>query len=396
MIRSFERSLIVLSVLISTFFGVTGGAAVDASADSATQDLAATIRETKEVINEAESERRRILGSLYAINLRMKKISKDKSELTDDLIQSQDAVERVVIAIQTLEAQISKQRISLKSRLRALYKISGESFIGAIFSSQNAYEFDSTLRNLKIISDNDFQMIRSYRENLRTLAKQRLRLKSQVEKLLLVEKRIQRQEKLLSQEHLAKSNLAASIEKSTRQRISEIHRLRKNHSAADAEIAHLLKPSMYEKKGSLAAPVGSGVISKDFGLHVDPVFKFRMSHKGWQIKVPSRTAVVSTDEGRVVFVDHLEDHGRTLIVDHGDHYYSVYIGLSSARVVVGDTVSRNHILGQVDGELYFEIRHFSEPENPASWISAKSSLLAQKGRNLSMPVSERHARANIQ
>lgn len=374
----------------------TGSAALNERHDSATKNLAATIRETKEVINEAESERRRVLGSLYAINLRMKKISKDKSKLTDDLIQSQDAVESVVIAIETLEGQISKQRTTLKSRLRALYKISGESFIGAIFSSQNAYEFDSTLRNLKIISDGDFQIIRSYRENLRTLAKQRSRLKSQVEKLLLVEKRIQRQEKLLAQEHLAKSTLAASIEQSTRRRISEIHRLRQKHSAADVEIAYLLKPSMYEKKGSLVAPVASGAIIKDFGLHVDPKFKFRMSHKGWQIRVSPRTSVVAADEGTVVFLNYLEGHGRTLIVDHGDHYYSVYIGLSAVRVGTGDRISRNQSLGQADAELYFEIRHFSEPENPASWISAKSSLLTQKERNLSVPVSERHARANIQ
>lgn len=370
--------------------------AVGDSKDSVPENLAATIRETKEVINEAESERRRVLGSLYAINLRMKKISKDKSKLTDDLIQSQDAVDSVAATIQTLEGQIAKQRTALKSRLRALYKISGESFIGAIFSTRNAYEFDSTLRNLKIISDNDFQVIRSYRENLRTLAKQRTRLKSQVEKLLIVEKRIQRQEKLLAQEHGAKSALAASIEQSTRKRISEIHRLRKTHSAADAEIAHLLKPSMYEKRGSLAAPVAVGSIAKDFGLHVDPEFKFRMSHKGWQIKVPSRTPVVATDEGSVVFSDHLPGYGRTLIVDHGDHYYSVYSGLAALRVSVGDEVTRSESLGSVDTTLYFEIRHFSEPENPASWISAKSSLLTQKDRNLSVPVSERHARANIQ
>jgi murein hydrolase activator len=344
--------------------------------------LADTIRETKEVINESESARRKLLGSLYAINLRMKKISTEKGKLTDELMQSQDGVETVASAIQALETQISKQRLALKKRLRALYKISGESVVGAVFSTTNAYEFDSTLRNLKLISDKDFQMIQSYRENLKTLASQRKKLKSQVERLLLVERRIKKQENLLAQEHHAKSALAATIEKDTRKRMSEIKRLRQSHSTDDAEIAHLLKPSIYEKKGTLVAPVALGTIVKDFGLRIDEKFKFKMSHKGWQIGVARPTTVVATDEGSIVFSGILPAYGATLIVDHGDHYYSIYSGLQKIQVAVGDEVLRAQALAQAETGLYFEIRHFSEPENPASWISAKSSLLTRKNAPL--------------
>lgn len=354
--------------------------------------LAETIRETKEVINESEAARRKLLGSLYAINLRMKKISKDKGKLTDELMQSQDGVETVATAIQTLEIQIDRQRRGLKKRLRTLYKISGESFVGAVFSTKNAYEFDSTLRNLKLVSDKDFQMIQSYRLNLSLLAQQRKKLKTQVERLLIVEKRIRKQERLLAQEHQAKSTLASSIEKDTRKRISEIRRLRKTRSADDTEIAHLLKPSIYEKKGSLIAPISTEYIIKDFGLRIDEKFKFKMSHKGWQIAVSQTTGVVATDEGVVAFTGPLPGYGATLILDHGDHYYSVYSGLSSIKVSVGDEVPRSGFLGQAETGLYFEIRHFSEPENPASWISAKSSLLTQQNASL----ESKQAKANFE
>ncbi len=350
--------------------------------EAPSEKLADRIRETKEGINEAEYERRRLLASLYAINLRMKKISTDKGKLTDELIQSQDAVETVAAAISSLEAQIKKQRHGLKNRLRALYKISGESYIGAVFSTRNAFEFDSTLRNLKIVSDHDFQMILSYRENLTSLAQQRKKLKSQVEKLLLVEKRIKRQEGLLAREHQAKSALAATIEVDTRRRVSEIKKLRLSHSVADVEIEHLLKPSIYEKKGTLVAPVAAGFVSKDFGLRIDEKFKFKMSHKGWQIDVKALTAVVASEEGKVVFAGTLDGYGQTMILDHGDHYYSLYAGLSTLKAIHGKDVAAGEVIGQAEASLYFEIRHFSEPENPASWISSKSTLLAQKNRPL--------------
>ncbi len=363
-----------------------------------TGNLAEKIRETKEGINEAEFERRRVLGSLYAINLRMKKISTDKGKLTDELMQSQDAVETVVAAIHALETQIRKQRLSLKNRLRALYKISGESYIGAVFSTKNAFEFDSTLRNLKIVSDHDFQLIQSYRENLHARAQQRKKLKSQVERLLLVEKRIKKQEVLLAGEHEAKTKLAAMIEKDTRQRMSEIKHLRQTQTVADVEIERLLRPSIYEKKGSLAAPVAVGSIAKDFGLRVDDRFKFKMSHKGWQIKVPVPAPVLACDEGVIVFSGNLEGYGSTVIIDHGDHYYSIYAGVSAASIIKmapGKSVVRNEAIAQTESDLYFEIRHFSEPENPASWISAKSSLLTQKHRPLDTAFEKQQAKADF-
>lgn len=347
------------------------------------EDVASKLRETREVINESEVEKRKLLGSLYAINQRMKKISMDKGRLTDDLLQSQDAVATLAAAIQTLEAQIAKQRASLKVRLRALYKVSGDRHFGAIFSSHSAFEFDSALRNLKIISDRDFQLIRSYRTNLADLGKQRSKLKRQVERLLLVEKRVQRQETLLAKEHQAKSQLASQIDQETRRRISEIRRLRRSVAPADQELAQLLRPSIFEKRGSLMSPVAAGHIVRDFGLHVDDRFRFKITHKGWRIRVPEggirgTTAVLATDDGTVVFVGDLDGYGQTVILDHEDHYYSIYSGVEPVQHPVGTKLRRGENFAEVRGSLYFEFRHFSEPENPAQWISKQSPLLSDK------------------
>lgn len=354
-------------------------------------DVASKLRETREVINESEAEKRRLLGSLYAINQRMKKISMDKGRLTDELLQSQDAVTTVAGAIQNLESQIAKQRQSLRVRLRALYKVSGDRHFGAIFSSQSAFEFDSALRNLKIISDRDFQLIQSYRANLLDLGRQRSKLKKQVERLLMVEKRVQKQESLLAKEHQAKSLLANQIDQETRKRISEIRRLRRTVAPADQEIAELLRPSIYEKRGTLFAPVSTGNIVRDFGLHVDSRFGFKITHKGWRIQVSNRdekagpmsnsgsaTPVQAIDDGTIVFWGHLDGYGNTAIINHEDHYYSIYSGIHGSELSLGKKLRRGEVFAKVQHTLYFEFRHFSEPENPANWISKQSPILSQK------------------
>ncbi len=392
-------SIAALGVLLSALFAFPIEA-LSVSAEVATgtseedSGIAKKLRENREVINESEAEKRRLLGSLYAINQRMKKISSRKGRLTDELLQSQDAVATVAAAIKTLEDQIGKQRKSLKIRLKALYKISGESYFGAVFSTSNAFEFDSTLRNLKIISDRDFQLIRSYRSNLALLGQQRKKLRGQVEKLLLVEKRIQKQEGLLAQEHQAKSMLANRIDSETLKRISEIRRLRQTVNVSDVEIAQLLKPSIYEKKGTLLAPVASGQIAREFGLHVDQEHQFKISHKGWLINVTTDTPVVSADDGTVVFEGALAGYGNTLIVDHDDHYYSVYAGLAKVESENGTRVRRGQRLAVASGQLYFEFRHFSEPENPSHWISRQSAIqTGQISKNLERKLAAQSADA---
>lgn len=93
-----------------------------------------------------------------------------------------------------------------------------------------------------------------------------------------------------------------------------------------------------------------------------------------EMLAPSGTPVRSVAAGRVSFADRYDDYGLTVIVDHGDHYYSVYASLSAADVHVGDTVTagaRVGAVGSVDGtapKLYFELRHNASTLDPAPWL----------------------------
>ena len=88
----------------------------------------------------------------------------------------------------------------------------------------------------------------------------------------------------------------------------------------------------------------------------------------------SGTAVRAVAAGRVSFADRYDDYGLTLILDHGDHYYSVYASLGSVDIHVGDTTNageRIGTVGSIDGSsprLYFELRHNAATLDPAPWL----------------------------
>jgi septal ring factor EnvC (AmiA/AmiB activator) len=94
---------------------------------------------------------------------------------------------------------------------------------------------------------------------------------------------------------------------------------------------------------------------------------------GVEILAPSGTAVRAVYAGRVGFADRYGAYGRIVILDHGDHYYTVSGNLGSIDVKVGDEVSAGERIGTVgdDGQgsmLYFELRHGSQTIAPAPWL----------------------------
>ena len=84
-------------------------------------------------------------------------------------------------------------------------------------------------------------------------------------------------------------------------------------------------------------------------------------------------AVRSVAAGHVVFADRYDAYGLTVIVDHGDRYYSVYASLGGTDARVGDLVGAGARIGTSsssgkDEAVYFEIRRGSNPEDPGPWL----------------------------
>jgi septal ring factor EnvC (AmiA/AmiB activator) len=77
--------------------------------------------------------------------------------------------------------------------------------------------------------------------------------------------------------------------------------------------------------------------------------------------------------GRVAFADRYGPYGRIVILDHGDHFYTVSGDLDEIDVKIGQDTAAGERLGTVgdDGQgamLYFEVRHGSQTVPPAAWL----------------------------
>jgi len=104
---------------------------------------------------------------------------------------------------------------------------------------------------------------------------------------------------------------------------------------------------------------------------------------GLEMQAPVGTPVRAVAAGRVAFADRYDPFGRIVILDHGDHYYTVMGDLGSVDVRVGDDLSAGAKVGSVGAgsagpdagadsvrapALYFEVRRGANAVDPAVWL----------------------------
>lgn len=130
--------------------------------------------------------------------------------------------------------------------------------------------------------------------------------------------------------------------------------------------------TLLEQRGRLPWPV-SGVVARGFGVQREQGIPV-VSH-GLDIAAGRGQPVSCVCEGTVVFRGWLERWGNTLIVNHGEGYYSVYGCLDRMRKDMGGRVAAREVIGEVGYDsrqerplLHFEIRHHEVPEDPLTWL----------------------------
>lgn len=95
---------------------------------------------------------------------------------------------------------------------------------------------------------------------------------------------------------------------------------------------------------------------------------------GLSMTAPPGTSVRAVFGGRVAFADEYADYGQTIILDHGDNYYTVSANLGGIEVRVGEDVTAGSRLGTLGagaggrGELYFEVRRGNDTLPPSEWF----------------------------
>jgi murein DD-endopeptidase MepM/ murein hydrolase activator NlpD len=132
--------------------------------------------------------------------------------------------------------------------------------------------------------------------------------------------------------------------------------------------------SIGAEKRSLPWPAQGRVIG-EFGMEVNPRYGTQVPSNGIDIAAEEGTPILAVGAGVVEFVDWLPGYGRTVIVNHGGGFYTLYAHASTFAVKRGDKVAPGQILARVGDSdsikgpcLHFELRQGERALNPREWL----------------------------
>ena len=251
---------------------------------------------------------------------------------------------------------------------------------------------------IKIISEHDRSLADEIRRNLVEIEAKRTVLERELTDIRKIDKEKLSRKKWLEQRRRVRNKELGNLKrdrqkmsvalnqrkKAAQQMESIISRLDRERVARIAELERRRKEMellgsvpFKELKGKLPWPIEGKVISR-FGTYQNPNLKTVTENTGIDIHGSEGTEVRSIYDGIVTTVTYIRGYGNTVILDHGDGFYSVYTHVMDVEVEENSYVNARDIIahvgdsGSLEGtKLHFEIWGNKDKLNPELWLKKR-------------------------
>lgn len=282
--------------------------------------------------------------------------------------------ESIRIELDLVSARGQEAQRRMLARGRAFYRLARVGILpvggglGALFEHAAKVErtrraLEQDLADSRAVADRKVALLRKLGEVSSRLAK----LDSEREGLLRASAALD--------EHLDGVRLSRNDAPSTSEAVASTSPVREARGNPDAPPPADATDGFRAMKGRLPLPLA-------IRTEIRRVRRSGASGPGVELSAPPGTPVRAVFPGRVAFADHYDSFGTVVILDHGDHFYTLMGDLGSMDVRVGDDLSAGARIGTV-GErrsdvdngglrrssvLYFEIRRGASTLDPGPWL----------------------------
>ncbi len=335
----------------------------------------------KEIVLTKEKEKKllgketSILENLQTLDSQLYLKGKELKKLEMELAQTKERLKQTKAQIANLSKGLEKTRGDLFLRLNALYKMERVLPEVLLLPLESYHDLLRVDKYLKIIIHFDHRLIETYRYQMalkeryqEELVQDQLQWKKNIfeverkkEEIKKVKKEKQELLKSIQNQKLVYQKLVRELEERAKELQSLVDKLERERS-----LLAYGKTKIEPLRGKLIPPVQGKVIS---------LFKER-GQNGIEIKAPIGAEVRAVLPGKVLYADWFKGFGNLIIIDHGDHTFTVSGYCSELLKKPGDIVSQGETIalvgsaGSLKGPcLYFEIRHQGKPQDPLHWIS---------------------------
>jgi septal ring factor EnvC (AmiA/AmiB activator) len=367
-----------------------------------TRELEQSRKRLEEIRRERDrlqQQQQRLQGQVHDVNDELHNLERQREstqKIVDEIERQigglSGQLDRTSAELILAEDNLAERRAVLERRLVDIYKRGALYTFQALLAAESFGELLSRYKYLYLTSRQDRALVGD-------VEKLRNRVEDQRDDLLDVRKQLDRTREERAAEYSkftelvqARARRLAQLRRSARTTEQRLEELRRDEARLNDVLASLERARRDEAaRGPRGAtPVPGSITTADLGRldwPVEGAIVYRFGRdtlpsggiirwNGVGIAAGSGTPVKAVESGKVRLVGQFGTYGLTVVLEHGNGYYSVYSHLQSAGVELSANVARGQTIGAVGGEnsdygphLHFEIRGENQVAlNPVDWL----------------------------
>lgn len=347
-----------------------------------------------------EQQQRRLQGQVHDVNDELTNLERQResthrivNEIERQIGGLASQLDRSSAELILAQDNLAERRAVLERRLVDIYKRGPLHTFQVLLAAEGFGDLLSRYKYLYLTSQQDRSLVTD-------VEKLRNRVVTQRNNILNVRGELDRRRDEREAEFSKYSELASerarrlqTLQRSARSTERRLTELQKDESRLNGLLASLERARRDELargalRGAVSAP--GSITTADLGKLNWPVegaivYKFGrdtlpsggiIRWNGVGIAAGVGTPVKAVEAGTVRLVGQFGTYGLTVVVEHGNGYYSVYSHLESAAVKLGASISKSGTVGTVGGQnsdygphLHFEIRGENQIAlDPTTWL----------------------------
>jgi murein hydrolase activator len=399
--RAFHRSVLSVLSVLSVVSLLSGLAARPACAQST--ELESSRRRLEEIRRERdrlEEQQQRLQGQVHDVNDELSNLERQREstqrivgEIERQIGGLASQLDRSSAELILAEDNLAERRAVLERRLVDIYKRGPLYTFQALLAAESFGDLLSRYKYLYLTSRQDRALVTEV-ELLRN------RVVTERDNILNVRTQLDRSRQEREAEYAKYTELAnartrrlQSLQRSARSTERRLTTLQKDEARLNGLLAALERARRDEAargalRGGVSTPgsITTASLGKlDWPVEGTIVYRFGrdtlpsggiIRWNGVGIAAPMGTPVHAVAAGKVRLVGQFGTYGLTVVLEHGNGYYSVYSHLASAAVKLGEVVAKAAMIGAVGGEnsdygphLHFEIRGENQVAlDPTTWL----------------------------
>lgn len=402
----FRAGCFAAALLVAAAGATLAPATLAAQQRGSAQELEASRRRLEEIRAERaqlQRQQQRLQGQVHDVADELNNIERQR-ESTNRIVNEierqigglSDQLDRATAEAILAQDNLAERRAVLERRLVDIYKRGPLYTFQVLLAAESFGDLLSRYKYLFLTSAQDRTLLEDV-ETLRNRVVARrneiLHVKGQLDRT-----REEREAELARYGDLAEQS-ARRLEqlrrtaRRTESRLSDLARdeSRLNDVLATLERTRRAEAARRARAGAAGAAAAPGAITTadlgrlDWPVEGRLVYRFGrdtlpsggiIRWNGVGIAATAGTPVKAVEAGRVRLVGQFGTYGLTIVLEHGNGYYSIYSHLQSAAVKLGQAVAKRDAIGAVGGEnsdygahLHFEIRGENQIAlDPADWL----------------------------